>query len=650
VSGAAALLDQLPPWVLVVGKGGVGKTTCAAALAVAADHRGTSTLVLTTDPARALSDALGAPLGADPAPVQGAAHLSAFQLDAAVERDRFLERWREVLVTIVDRGTYLERGDVASLVDGALPGIDETMALLRLAELATDARWQRVIIDTAPTGHTLRLLDLPRSFTLLLSLLDAMQEKHRFMVRTLMHRYRTDNADEFLQAMTARVASLTRLLGDPARCAAVLVTREEPVVLSETVRYAHALADRGIAVGGVVINASVRNDRDDEAAGSVASDVSDSTTELRAAVPDVPWYRVDRQAVALGMGGARAWGALLRRDTAPGSRRAPARARALDLRARASGGEVGVGGARPLSLLSPLGALTIVGGKGGVGKTTIACALALAVAAPTMETPVLLVSTDPAPSLADALAQAIGDDEVEVAGAPGLFARQADASAAFERLRTGYAERIDALFDALSTHAIDTSADRRIVRDLLALAPPGIDELYALAAIADAVGEQRFARVIVDPAPTGHLLRLLEMPGVALEWTHQLMRLVLRYRELAALGDVGADLLSLAKRIRAVDALLRDPDRASLIAVALDEPLVRRETRRLTDAVGALGLRIRGVIWNRMAPGASPAALPLPAAATAAQLVAFETQPSPRGITAIRQWADTWRAESAVEP
>ena len=634
MSGAAALLDQLPPWVLVVGKGGVGKTTCAAALAVTAADRGTNTLVLSTDPARALGDALSAPLGADPLPIEGAPHLSAFQLDAPVERDRFLEQWREVLVTIIDRGTYLERVDVASLVDGALPGVDETMALLRLAALATDDLWQRVIVDTAPTGHTLRLLDLPRSFTLLLSLLDAMQDKHRFMVRALMHRYRADDADAFLAAMRTRVTSLTRTLGDRARCAAVLVTREEPVVLAETVRYARALADRGIAVGAVIVNASEDEDR--------SRDAFDLIGELRGATPGAPWRRVERGEVALGLDGAREWGARLKdRDPAhvsPGTSMAP-RELAVETKPTALG----------IALLSPLSALTIVGGKGGVGKTTVACALALTAAAPAADARVLLVSTDPAPSLADALAQPIGDDEVQVVGVPGLFARQADASAAFERLRAEYAERVDALFDALAAHAVDTSADRRIVRDLLALAPPGIDELYALAAIADAVGEGRYARVIVDPAPTGHLLRLLEMPGIALDWTHQLMRLVLRYRELGALGDLGADLLSLAKRIRAVGALLHDAARASLIAVALDEPLVRRETRRLTDSVGALGVRIRGVIWNRTAPHAALPKFPLPAAATAAHLVAFETQPSPRGIAAIRQWADTWRAVPDVD-
>jgi arsenite/tail-anchored protein-transporting ATPase len=629
VSGAAELLDRLPSWVLVVGKGGVGKTTCAAALAVAAAHLGAPTLVLSTDPARALSDALGAPLGADPQPVAGAARLDAFQLDATVERDRFLARWRDVLVTIVDRGTYLELDDVASLVDGVLPGADEAMALLRLAELAADERWQRVIVDTAPTGHTLRLLDLPRSFALMLELLDAMQDKHRFMVRALLHRYHADDADAFLAHMRARVASLTTLLADGARCAAVLVTREEPVVLAESVRYARALAERGIAVAAVVVNAS----------GS-ASEAAPLIAELRAAAPGAMWMRAERGVVALGVDGAREWGARLTSE--PNALAPPAR---YPLPA-ASTGQALFG---PRSPLPPLLALTIVGGKGGVGKTTVACALALTVAEPSTEARVLLVSTDPAPSLADALAQPVTDDETPVAGVPGLFARQADASAAFERLRTTYAERVDALFDGIAGRGVDTTRDRRILRELLALAPPGIDELYALAALADAVVERRFARVIVDPAPTGHLLRLLEMPALALTWTHELMRLMLRYPELGAMGDAAADLLALARRTRAVDALLRDPARASLVVVALDEPLVRRETRRLTDAVAALGVAITGVVWNRSTEGASVPLLPLPAAGTAPQLVAFETQPPPRGVPAIRRWAATWRARAALD-
>ena len=427
-----------------------------------------------------------------------------------------------------------------------------------------------------------------------------------------------------------------RLLGDRAQCAAVLVTRDEPVVLAETVRYARALADRGIVVGAVVINA---HDEDDRASGAAEFDGRTAQRGLGAA-----WRRVARGVVALGMDGAREWGARVGEEP-----------RALDnahasivrsARGRETARSLDAPRARGIALLSPLSTLTIVGGKGGVGKTTVACALAVTAAEPSAEARVLLVSTDPAPSLADALAQPIGDDEVEVVGVPGLFARQADASAAFERLRAEYAARVD----ACSTSCRRTPSIRALIGESFAICSLSRRRAsmssMRCAAIADAVGEQRFARVIVDPAPTGHLLRLLEMPAIALDWTHQLMRLVLRYRELGALGNVGADLLSLAKRIRAVGALLHDPARASLIVVALDEPLVHRETRRLTDAVGALGVGVSAVIWNRIEPHGSLPQLPLPAATAAAQLVAFETEPSPRGIAAIRRWTDTWRGSS----
>src|SRR5439155_20669991 len=85
----------------------------------------------------------------------------------------------------------------------------------------------------------------------------------------------------------------------------------------------------------------------------------------------------------------------------------------------------------------------------------------------------LIVSTDPAPSLADAFAQRIPDADTSIKGAPKLFARQMDATAAFERLRSEYATRVDALFEGLVGRAVDLSQDRAIVRDLLQLAPPG---------------------------------------------------------------------------------------------------------------------------------------------------------------------------------
>jgi arsenite-transporting ATPase len=215
VSALGALLDRLPRTSLVVGKGGVGKTTCAAGIAAAFAARRERTLLVSTDPAAALATALGTPVGAAPAPVTGQSLLEARQLSTVGLREDFLNHWRDVIAEIVDRGTYLERADVNGLVDAALPGGDEIFALLALADLLGNAAaYDRIVVDTAPTGHTLRLLALPDTFRALVTMLDHMQDKHRFMVRTLTHRYRRDRADTFLDDMRERIEMLRAGLAD----------------------------------------------------------------------------------------------------------------------------------------------------------------------------------------------------------------------------------------------------------------------------------------------------------------------------------------------------------------------------------------------------------------------------------------------------
>jgi arsenite-transporting ATPase len=644
------------------------------ALAARSAARGARTLLLATDPAGALADALApaaggaVPLSGEAREVPGCGALFAMQLDAAAERESFLRRWREVLVTIIDRGTYLARDEIEGFVDAALPGADETMALVRLMELQRDGAWSRVVIDTAPTGHTLRLLELPATLRGAIALLDAMQGKHRFMVRALTRRYRADEADAFLAEIAARADALAALLRDPRRAAMVLVARDEPLVLAETARYARALAALGVPVGAVVANAVPLGG---ESAASAALAGMDG---VRAA----PRYIAPLLAEPpRGVAGAERWasalGPLPAGGPPPDFMIAPppaagdidsTRSRAIDRieappvegMAHSTGAEwhpsdaTGIGetqagreGAREgepgdahpaARLLAP--ELTIVAGKGGVGKTTVACALALYAAA--ASPPVLLVSTDPAPSIADAMAQAIGDAPVEVEGAPGLVARQMDAAAAFARFRDEYGERVDALFDQLSIGALDAAADRRIMRDLLALAPPGLDEIHALASLGETLAEERYRRVIVDPAPTGHLLRLLESPELALEWSHRILRLMLRYREAVGVGDAAAELLAFARRTRSLSALLRDPARAGVVVVALDEPLVRGESERLIGGVRARGLAVRGVLWNR----ARDVPRPLSAGAPLPHFLAAPAHPPPRGVRALREWSRRW--------
>jgi len=540
-------------------------------------------------------------------------------------REDFLGQWSDVLRQILDRGTYLDDSDIAPLVDTALPGGDEIFAALELARILSDddaPAGRRLFVDTAPTGHTLRLLELPRTFRALVRLLDAMQEKHRFMVRALTRAYRSDAADSFLAEMSALVQRLDEALRDPAACAALLVANPQHLVIAETRRYAAALRELHIAVAGIVWNGAEhgppsRPDQPDDVASNYV-------------VPRLPEWPTGadglrRWAAALS-GGGRAPKDAGKRKSQTGDAKVSARRRALDRVPEHSTADF-------RALLRPL---TVVAGKGGVGKTSVACALALNANGGRAT---LVVSSDPAPSLADAFEQPIADADTPVAGADRLFARQMDATAAFARMRDEYTARVDSLFDAITGRGLDLAADRAIVRDLLALAPPGVDEIYALSLVADALAAKRFATVIVDPAPTGHLLRMLDMPALALEWTHQLMRLMLKYKDVAGLGETANELLEFSRRLRVLDGLLRDGSRCGVVLVTLDEPVVRSETARLAAEVRGRGVIVTGVVLNR-ASGDVPA-LPVPDAPV--HLQAPVASPAPVGVEALRRWASTWR-------
>ena len=636
MSAADALVERLPRTTLVVGKGGVGKTTCASALALCSAKRIGSTLLLSTDPARALPTVLEHSVESSPTPVRYANRLSAQVLDAGALRSRFMERWGDVIRTILDRGTYLDESDIGPLVDTAMPGSDEIFAALELAVLMADepkagpadagtpraprAEYERLIVDTAPTGHTLRLLNLPKTFRALVRLLDAMQSKHRFMVKTLTRKYRSDVADAFLIEMNNLVSALEKSLSDPGRCAAVLVTNTESLVRDETRRYLEALRELHVHVAAVVWNA---------VEGRVEA-MGDAEQYL---VPKLDGWPTGEQGLERWLAELRPFSAIggyprqrVRLSAVHSSAKGRREPRTVSREPRTRQPRVSIA-----KLLRPL---TIVAGKGGVGKTTVACTLAIT-AADSQRT--LVVSTDPAPSLADALAQPIPDEDTAVPGVPALFARQMDASAAFARLRDEYQSKVDALFQGLVSSGVDLAHDRAVARDLLSLAPPGVDEVYALSLLSDALFKDHYACVVVDPAPTGHLLRLLEMPQLALTWSHQLLRLMLKYKDVTGLGETAQEILDFSRSLRAVDALLRDAQKCAVVLVTLDEPVVRTETERLAVEVRRRGVSISGLVLNRATQRSA-----LPVADAPLHFEASAVDPPPVGLDALRRWGQSW--------
>src|ERR1044071_1515396 len=264
-------LKSLPPdfpdtrYLFFGGKGGTGKTTAAAAAALAlldAARAGSKLLLFSTDPAHSLSDSLGVEVGDRTAEVarrgrrEDAPRLYAREMDAAAALDAFKEKHRAVLAEIADRGTILDEADINDLLDLSLPGMDEVMALFELSEVERAGDFARVVVDTAPSGHTSRMLRLPAVFSRWVGALDVMSEKHRYMVAHFARRgrVREDEVDLFLRDLSARVAAVRAMLFDPARASFVLVTIPEAMGFEETARYFASLRKEGAPVTDLVVN------------------------------------------------------------------------------------------------------------------------------------------------------------------------------------------------------------------------------------------------------------------------------------------------------------------------------------------------------------------------------------------------------------
>lgn len=595
---AGPLLDRLERRVtFVVGKGGVGKSTTAAGLALALADAGRPTHLLSTDPAHSLADILDEPPAPEPRAARCADGLTVEELDADRAVAQRMAGLSPALVELIDRGTYLDDDDAASLLDAALPGLDEIGAALRIAGLADGD--VRLVVDTAPTGHTLRLLDVPSTLRGWARVFRAMAAKADAVATALVGRpvpLQAEGEIERLLETVDRFADVTR------NADFVVVTAPGAVVAAETDRLVEALKGRGLRV-----------------AATVAIDRPGVDADVRLPVhPDPTGCRALREwwaAASAGAAGAAATGGL----TPPADAHGPARAQASPP-ARAQPRPLRRGGAGLPPELDR--GLVVLAGKGGVGKTT--CAAAIASLRAETE-PVDLLGVDPAGSLADVLP----------APPEGLAVRELDAGGELERLKALYRAEVE---EVLESVGLDRAArlDREVVESLWELAPPGIDELMALSRLTDEAPAGR--ALVLDTAPTGHFLRLVAMPELALDWTHRIMRILLKYRALGELDAPAGHLLRFAKRFRGLRERLADPTRTAIVIVTLDDPVVRAETRRLAARLTALGLAPAAAVVNR---ATGPVGPEMGVPTFAAPLIT-----EPVGAHALAAFAGAWERAS----
>lgn len=458
-----SLLRAPPPFLFFTGKGGVGKTSLACACALALAEAGKRVLLVSTDPASNLDEMLRTALAGDPRPVIGAPGLFAMNIDPDVA----VEDYRARVLAQMPAGTAsTEQDKVREQLSGActteIAAFDEFVGLLAGDLMGYD----HIVFDTAPTGHTLRLLSLPKAWT------GFLEGNDRGASCLGPHSGLKMQEDRFRAGLQA--------LADPARTAIVLVTRPDQAALREAARTHDELLALGLSNQRLVVNAVFRASMpQDEVAAALQRVGEEALAAMPSGLQGLPQDRVPLR--SFDMVGLPALRALLQAESA------------ADLLAG--------GGDRPEVDVPPLKALAdqlagqerglvMVMGKGGVGKTTIAAALAVELAR--RGKTVHLSTTDPAAHLASTL-------EGQMAG---LEVSRIDPKAETER----YIAKI------LASRAADLDEAGRALL-LEDLRSPCTEEVAVFHAFSRTVNEATSAFVVLDTAPTGHTLLLMDATG-----------------------------------------------------------------------------------------------------------------------------------------
>ena len=451
-----AFLTHPAPNLFFTGKGGVGKTTCACATALRLAKDGRRVLLVSTDPASNLDEVLGAPLGLAPRGIPGVPNLRAVNLDP----EAAAARYRESVVGPA-RGV-LPDSLVASMeeqLSGActleIAAFDLFAGLIAGGERPADV--DVVVFDTAPTGHTLRLLSLPAAWS------DFLESNKSGNTCLGPLQGLAGKKDLYAKA----VATLT----DPERAEVILVTRPRQASFREAERTRAELAALGVRRLHLVVNGILAGATDD-----VSHDWRDhagmALESLHPNLAPLPSTRVALQTAGR-----------FDRDSLPRFFHPPA------------GGPSAAGGLDPVEApgwddlvasLSRQGhGMVMTMGKGGVGKTIIAARLARSLAARGL--PVVLATTDPAAHLG----HAAGDDPLEIISI--------DAAAETEAYRR----------EVLATAGAGLDPEGRALLDE-DLRSPCTEEIAVFRAFARIVAEGATRIVVCDTAPTGHTLLLLD--------------------------------------------------------------------------------------------------------------------------------------------
>ena len=613
------------------GKGGTGKTTSAAAAAICLTkiYPSKKILIISSDPAHSLGDSLGMSIGAHKVTVDGVPNLEALEIEPAPLLEDFKKKHEKEINEIIQRAGFYGQINVKEFLSFSLPGMEEMMIFLHVAEKYKYTWYQPqeadiIVLDTAPTGHTLRLLDMPQMMDEWMDVVDQSLMKYKIHPRLYASGskyHQGDLVDQMVEKMRADFKAVKEMLTNREQTEFVPVLIPEAMAIEETKDLIRVLKEKHIQVNSIVINRVRSSNGTCPFCASKAEDQSESIKEIEKAFEDhslikVPLFPYEIQ----GIRSLERYADVLMEDI---------QGKELEVNAN----EFGVSPAHPINhpWIDPEVKFVMFGGKGGVGKTSMAAAMAVHLARKYPDQKVLIYSVDPAHSLADSFGMEIGDKITPIqwsaSGPEGpmprrvgsgqwsvatdntnLFAMEIDSEHLLHDFIEDYRAIIRDAFDtweSMRENKMELRFDRNVMAMFARTAPPGMCEVFALEKLTEFINETKFDWYILDTAPTGHLLVLLEFPNLVREWLSRAYRGLLKYQvqiALTNLGELGNRILKSTQLVNKIHQILTNPKVSQLVTVTIPEAMGVEETNRLLVSVKSMGVPCSNIFVNMVTP------------------------------------------------
>jgi arsenite-transporting ATPase len=552
-------------FIFFSGKGGVGKTSMACAHAVRYADEGKRTLIVTTDPASNLADVFEQEIGHRVTQIAGVPNLSAMEIDPDIATQEYIERAMQPLRTAFP-------AQMVQVMEEQMNGpcTAEVAAFDRFTDFLdvpsdNGLVFDIVIFDTAPTGHTIRLLELPSEWS---QSIDAASTGSgqtcigpAAAIQDAKHKYE--------RALTAMRQS--------EQTSFVFVLHPEAISIKETRRAIDELRKLGIQNYRLIVNGIIppegaqnplfaaRTEMQARYLNQISAELSYPTQRMTLQAGEIKGVERLRQVGKIFFDGEQATGTFEAQSVQ--SHNVNFASSLDDVRARIV----------PNSHRRTV----FFAGKGGVGKTVASCITAVWLARQGYKT--LLLTTDPAAHLGDVLDTPVGDEVTAVSGQPKLWAVKIDPKAAAET----YKARIlnDARQRGRPESAIKVMEEE--------LDSPCTEEMAAFDQFIDYASQAEWEAVVFDTAPTGHTMRLLELP---MDWSQQIDVKVFASVDGSAADDVAK------QRFGKVIEMMRDPARSTFAFVMYPEATPIIEAWRAAKELETVGVHAGMVVANFVIP------------------------------------------------